>query len=314
MQPMNTRSNFRIVPPAVKQDIASFLPLSDVSRLKRVSTNFKSIADCSYFSRLNPIAAGQGARVEDSFDVFCDNRGFFERRRTEYLTFGPMAKAEIRNFFHQNGTMIIDLKNHTITLRNPVTMNTLVRHNASFYPMIDRTHKDFEYEFLTYLDSVDNKIYLRLSIDDIKIVGLQNSLFSAQDLLGFFLNVLPNPDVIKILLTGIPSLATRQSNCLMQSIPHAPFAAIEAFFLGMRRISLTCYLNFQDHKQNNDSALIVAAKHGRLDVVKLFLQVPGIDKELKNNEGKTAEMAAVDAGFLAVAQYIQSTEVPCPEF
>lgn len=304
MQAMRTRSNFQIVPQEIKKYVASFLPPQDLNRLKKVDSEFYEAAQYSYFTGLNPRADGRVERPEDSFDVFCHPLAFFERRKTEYLTFGPEAKAQIRNFFRQNASMVIDLENHTITLNIPTTGDTLIRYNRNPYHIIERPRNDLESSFLDCLRMQNNQLHLRLSREGIESINFRHILFSTNYLPLFFLNLCPHPDAIKLFLTGIPSLATRNYSYLINSIPHAPVEAIDAFILSIPQHALVRYINFQDREQNHDSALIAAVRCGREDVVRRLLLVPSIDTELKDDQGKTASDIAFEAGCTEIFMLI----------
>ena len=56
------------------------------------------------------------------------------------------------------------------------------------------------------------------------------------------------------------------------------------------------------YAQNGNTPLHVAALNGKTEIVKLLLAQPGIDKTLKNNEGKTAADLAQEKGFAEIVE------------
>ena len=59
------------------------------------------------------------------------------------------------------------------------------------------------------------------------------------------------------------------------------------------------------YAQNGNTPLHVAALNGYTEIVRLLLAQPGIDKTLKNNDGKTAQDLALEKGFAEIAQMLE---------
>jgi len=59
------------------------------------------------------------------------------------------------------------------------------------------------------------------------------------------------------------------------------------------------------YAQNGNTPLHVAALNGETELVKLLLAQPGIDKTLKNNEGKTARDLAQEKGFAEITDLLK---------
>lgn len=58
------------------------------------------------------------------------------------------------------------------------------------------------------------------------------------------------------------------------------------------------------YAQNGNTPLHVAALNGQAEIVTLLLEQPGIDKTLKNNDGKTAADLAQEKGFTEIVQLL----------
>ncbi len=58
------------------------------------------------------------------------------------------------------------------------------------------------------------------------------------------------------------------------------------------------------YAQNGNTPLHVAALNGQAEIVTLLLEQPGIDKTLKNNDGKTATDLAQEKGFTEIVQLL----------
>ena len=59
------------------------------------------------------------------------------------------------------------------------------------------------------------------------------------------------------------------------------------------------------YAQNGNTPLHVAALNGYTEIVRLLLAQPGIDKTLKNNDGKTAQDLALEKGFAEIVELLK---------
>ena len=55
------------------------------------------------------------------------------------------------------------------------------------------------------------------------------------------------------------------------------------------------------YAQNGNTPLHVAALNGQTEIVRFLLEQPGIDKTIKNKDGKTAFDLAQEKGFAEIA-------------